>query len=186
MTTKIGARRDPELLEVPERRFLMVDGRGDPNASEEFQQAVGALYSLSYGLKYRLKAELGVDRAVGPLEGLWWVEDGSFAFDDRSNWRWTVMIEQPQEATQDRVDALARERGLEPCPRLERFAEGPAAQLLHVGPFSEEPASVERLHAFIRDQGLRPTGRHHEIYLSDVRRTAPERLRTILRQPVAT
>ncbi len=186
MTTKVGARRDPELLEVPERLFLMADGRGDPNGSEEFQQAIGALYSLSYGLKYRLKGELGVDRTVGALEGLWWVDEGPLSFEDRSNWRWTLMIEQPEEATKDRLDALARERGLEERPRLERFTEGRAAQILHVGPFAEERPTVERLHAFIEEQGLRPTGRHHEIYLSDTRRTAPERLRTILRQPVAT
>jgi len=182
MTTK--AKREPELLDVPERLFLMVDGKGDPNGSEEFPGAVSALYSLSYGLKYLVKRELGVDTSVGTLEGLWWVEDGDFSLEDRSGWRWTAMIEQPEEATPERIESLARDRGVAEPPRLERFAEGRTAQILHVGPFADEGPTIERLHTFIRDQGLRPTGRHHEIYLSDARRTAPERLRTILRQPV--
>ena len=186
MATKIGVKRIPELLEMPERTFLMVDGRGDPNGSEDFQRAIEALYSLSYGLKFLLKRELGVDRKVEPLEGLWWVDRGDFSYEDRTDWRWTVMIEQPAEATPERVEALAREKPPAIRPRLERFAEGRVAQVLHVGPFADEPRTIEQLHAFIAEQGLRATGRHHEIYLSDPRRTAPERLRTILRQPVAS
>jgi hypothetical protein len=178
--------REPELLEIPDRNVLMTDGRGDPNGSAEFQDAVGALYSISYGLRFRLKRDVGVDRKIGPLEGLWWTEDGGFSFDHRSNWRWTALIEQADEVTAGLVDAMARDKGLEVPVRLERFREGRVAQVLHLGPFSEEPATIVRLHAFIAEHGLVPTGRHHEIYLNDVRRTAPERLRTILRQPVGT
>jgi hypothetical protein len=185
MTTTLGATRNPKLVEVPERPFLMVDGRGDPNGSEEFQRAIGALYTLSYGLRFLLRRTLGVDRKVGALEGLWWTEDATFALEDRSRWRWTLMIEQPEQVTPDLVEVIAREKGLEAPPRLERLAEGRVAEVLHVGPFAQEPPTIERLHAFIAEHGLRPTGRHHEIYLSDLRRTAPERLRTILRQPVA-
>ena len=174
--------KEPELVDVPERLLLMADGRGAP-ASEAFQRAVNALYSISYTLKYALKAE-GVERRVGTLEGLWWVEGGDFSYADRSNWAWTVMIEQPDEITADRVEATAGERHVDVPVRLERFHEGRSAQVLHVGPYSDEPSTVGRLHAFIAEQGLRPAGRHHEIYLSDARRTAPERLRTILRQPV--
>lgn len=184
MTTTTRATREPELIDVPERRMLMIDGRGDPR-DDGFQRAVGALYAISYTLKYALKAE-GVDRAVGRLEGLWWVEGGDLSYRDRSNWAWTVMIEQPEEATPERVRSIAAERRVDVPVRLERFREGRSAQVLHLGSYSEEPATVERLHAFIAERGLRPTGRHHEIYLSDARRTAPERLRTILRQPVET
>jgi hypothetical protein len=175
----------PELIEVPERAVLMTDGRGDPNGSESFQAAVGALFSVSYGLRFRLKRELGVDRPVGPLEGLWWTEGGDVSFADRSTWRWVALIEQADEVTPELVEAMARDKGVEVPLRLERLREGRAAQVLHVGPFSEEPATIERLHAFIAERGLRPTGRHHEIYLSDMRRAAPERWRTIIRQPVA-
>lgn len=185
MATTVGARRDPELLEVPERLLLMADGSGDPNAPA-FQTAVGALFTLSYSLKFQLKRELGLDRKVGPLEGLWWVDDGPFSFEDRSSWRWTAMIEQPEEATTAAIDALAREGSLEGRTRLERFVEGRVAQILHVGPFADEPRTIERLHAFIAEQELRAVGRHHEIYLSDVRRTSPERLRTVIRQPVTS
>jgi hypothetical protein len=176
---------EPELLEVPERTVLMTDGRGDPNGSEPFQAAVAALFSVSYGLRFRLKQELGADRKVGPLEGLWWTEDGDFALPDRSAWRWTALIEQAEEATPAHVEAMARGKGVEIPLRLERFREGRVAQVLHIGPFADEPPTIARLHGFIAEHGLRPTGRHHEIYLSDLRRTAPERLRTILRQPVA-
>lgn len=177
--------RGPQLVEPQERWVLMTDGRGDPNGSGSFQAAVGTLFSVSYGLRFALKRELDVDRKVGPLEGLWWTDRGGFSFERRTNWRWTLLVEQPPEATAERVEAVARDRANEVPLRLEAFREGRAAQVLHVGPFSEEPRTIERLHAFIQEQGLRPTGRHHEIYLSDMRRTAPERWRTIIRQPVA-
>jgi hypothetical protein len=184
MTTTTKTSREPELVEIPGRSVLMTDGRGDPNGSDAFQAAVGALYSVSYGLKFHLREALGLDRPVGPLEGLWWDDGGDFSYERREGWRWTLFIEQPEEATPELVETLAGAKGVSIPLRLERFAEGRVAQILHVGPFSDEPATIERLHAFIRERGLRLAGRHHEIYLSDLRRTSPERLRTVLRQPV--
>jgi hypothetical protein len=184
MTTTTAAGRDPELVEVPEGLFLMADGRGDPNRSPEYQRATEALFAVSYALRFRLRRELGVDRKVGPLEGLWAIDGGELSFTERSNWRWTVMIEQAEAVSPELVDAAAWAKGVEVPLRLERLREGLAAQVLHVGPFADEPATIGRLHAFIDARRLRAVGRHHEIYLRDPRRTAPERLRTILRQPV--
>jgi hypothetical protein len=184
MTTRTAAGRDPELVEVPERLLLMADGRGDPNGSREYQRATEALFAVSYALRFRLRRELGVDRKVGPLEGLWAIDGGELSLAERSNWRWTVMIEQAEAASPELVDAAARTKGVQVPLRLERLREGLAAQVLHVGPFADEPATIERLHAFIDARRLRAVGRHHEIYLRDPRRTAPERLQTIIRQPV--
>jgi hypothetical protein len=175
---------DPELLDVPDRMLLMTDGHGDPNDSEEFQQATEALFSVSYWLRFHLKRELGIDRKVGPLEGLWDVHGGEFSYADRSNWVWTLAIEQGEEVTPDLIREAATAKAVDVPTRLERFREGRAAQILHVGPFADEPATIARLHGFIQASGLRAAERHHEIYLSDVRRTPPERLRTIIRQPV--
>jgi hypothetical protein len=184
MTTRTKASHDPELVDVPERLLLMADGRGDPNGSPEYQRITEALFSVSYALRFRLRRELGLDRKVGPLEGLWTIDGGAFSFNHRSNWRWTIMIEQAEAASPEMVDAAARAKGVRVPLRLERLREGLAAQILHVGPFADEPRTIERLHTFIDAQHLRAVGRHHEIYLRDPRRTAPERLRTIIRQPV--
>jgi hypothetical protein len=167
-------------------RRALPDGRrpGDPNGSPEYQRATEALFAVSYALRFRLRRELGVDRKVGPLEGLWAIDGGELSFTERSNWRWTVMIEQAEAASPELVDAAARAKGVEVPLRLERLREGLAAQVLHVGPFADEPATIGRLHAFIDARRLRAVGRHHEIYLRDPRRTAPERLQTIIRQPV--
>lgn len=185
MTTRTAAGRDPELVEVPERLLLMADGRGDPNGSPEYQRATEALFAVSYALRFRVRQELGVDRKVGPLEGLWAIDGGELSFAERSNWRWTVMVEQAEEASPALVDAAARAKGVQVPLQLERLREGLAAQVLHVGPFADEPATIERLHAFIDARRLRAVGRHHEIYLRDPRRTAPERLKTIIRQAVS-
>jgi hypothetical protein len=184
MTTGTGASRDPELLEVPERLLLMADGRGDPNGSPEFQRTAEALFSVSYALRFRMQRELGVDHKVGPLEGLWATDGGEFSYDQRSNWSWTIMIEQAQATSSEMVAAAARAKGVRVPLRLERLRGGLAAQVLHVGPFVDEPGTIDRLYAFIASRRLRAVGRHHEIYLRDPRRTAPERLRTIIRQPV--
>jgi hypothetical protein len=184
MTTGTGTSPDPELLEVPERLLLMADGRGDPNGSPAFQRSTQALFAVSYALRFRLRRELGVDRKVGHLEGLWATDGGELSYEQRSNWSWTLMIEQAQATSSEMVAAASRGSDVLVPLRLERLREGLAAQILHIGPFADEPGTIERLHAFIVSEGLRPVGRHHEIYLRDVRRTAPERLRTILRQPV--
>jgi hypothetical protein len=154
------------------------------------------LYTTAYALRFGLKAR-GVAGKVGPLEGLWWTADDSqdlgAVFDagtSRTDWRWTLLIDLPDEATETEVkQAVARGRArLEPALagglRVETFDEGRVAQLLHVGPYATERASIELLHAAVEAAGLRLRGRHHEIYLGDPRTSAPERLRTILRHPV--
>lgn len=178
-------------VDVPRLRFLMIDGQGDPNTSPAYAEAVEALFSVSYTAKFMLKRGRGIDYAVMPLEGLWWADDHAvFASDDRAKWRWTMMILQP-DVVEDAVleAAMAQVRGKKPLAALERlrlepFAEGRCAQVLHVGPFSEEGPTIERLHAFIAERG-RLAGKHHEIYLSDVRRADPAKWRTIIRQPMA-
>ncbi|WP_285732633.1 GyrI-like domain-containing protein [Nocardiopsis sp. ATB16-24] len=181
------------IVEVPELRYLMIDGHGDPNTSPAFTEAVQALYPVAYTLKFASRQDHGRDYVVMPLEGLWWADDMA-AFTtarDKSRWSWTLMIMVPDWIDQDmfttaveRVAAKNRPTRLEDV-RMESLAEGRCVQTLHVGPFDEEADVLSAMHdAFIPDNGLRMTGRHHEIYLSDLRRTAPERLRTILRQPV--
>lgn len=171
--------------------FLMVDGEGDPNRVPEFQEAVEALYGVSYTLKFMLKrSELAADYVVMPLEGLWWTEDMcEFSMDNKDMWKWTLMIIQPGLVTVDQVAEAMRQLAEKKSPpalgklRFERFEEGRAAQILHMGSYDQEPATIEKLHDFITQEGSTPTGKHHEIYLSDPRRTRPERLKTILRQP---
>lgn len=188
-----SAGTEPALVEVPELPFLMIDGKGDPNTSTGYPQAVQALYSMAYGVHFALKrGPGGVDARVMPLEGLWWVPDMAlFRESDKDAWLWTLLIAQPEQATVEtvaevRATAAAKKPGL-PLDRvrLERFAEGPCAQVLHRGPYDEEGPTIQRLHRWIDERGYRLTGRHHEIYLGDPRRGAPEKLRTILRQPVA-
>lgn len=185
------ARTIPELVDVPELSFLMIDGHGDPNTSARFQEALQALYAASYTLKFALKRSGGPDYRVAPLEGLWRTDDvRRVSVDDKSAWEWTLMIRQPLEVTAlllaETADEVAEKKQSTAVRelRLERFAEGLAAQVLHVGPYAEEAPTIERLHAFIAERGYEPRGRHHEIYLGDPRRAAPERLKTIIRQPV--
>ena len=174
------AHREPGLVEVPEFTFLMIDGHGDPNLGAG--NAIQALYQASYRIKFRLKKSSGVDYKVMPLEGVWWASDmGAFTVGRKGEWNWTLMIRQPDEVDEELVESLPSSQPL----RLERWEEGRAAQLMHVGPYSAEGPAIERLHAYIADQGLQMTGKHHEIYLGDPRRSAPERLRTVVRQPVA-
>ena len=179
------ATRTPRLVDVPELTFLMVDGRGDPAAGPAFRDAVRALFAVSYAVKFAIKRTGGPDHHVGSLEALWSAPAEGWARADRRDWSWTAMVAQPPQATEQmvRAGAAAKGVGADAGLRLERFGEGRAAQVLHVGPWADEVPTVELLHSFIRDQGLQPSGRHHEIYLSDPGRTAPERLRTILRQP---
>lgn len=185
-------KRTPALVEVPELAFLMVDGHGDPNVSAEYRDAVSALFAVSYAARFALKRAGVLDYGVMPLEGLWWVPDMStFSIEDKSAWDWTAMILQPDEVTDEvlaeaKASAAARKSlpGLD-LLRLERFEEGPAAQVLHIGPYSAEGPTIAALHAFIADHGYERAGKHHEIYLGDPRRTPPQRLKTIVRQPVA-
>lgn len=183
------------VVDVPDLQYLMVDGHGDPNTSPDWADAVTALYPVAYGLKFASRRDLGRDHVVMPLEGLWWADD----FDtftsarDKSRWHWTMMIMVPDWIGPEMVQAAVERAGAKDRPaRLDdvRFAtlsEGRCVQTLHVGSFDDEAPVLARMHeAFIPGNGLRMVGTHHEIYLSDPRRTAPERLRTILRQPVGS
>jgi len=181
----------PTMVDVPAMHFLMVDGEGEPNTSAAFQQAIEALYGLSYTLKFASKMGRGIDWKVMGIEGLWWADDPeAFRAGRKDEWRWTLLIAQPDVVTAEAVEAARETLRQKKNPaaldrvRLERFDEGLSAQMLHVGPYSEEGPTIERLHAFIRDQGYDLAGKHHEIYLSDPRRVAPEKLKTILRYPV--
>jgi hypothetical protein len=180
-----------EIVDIPRMAFLMVDGKGDPNNSQGFQEAVEVLFGLSYTLKFMIKkGKEGIDYAVMPLEGLWWADDMSqFSLDRRDDWKWTVMIMQPEFVTHTLIDkgigeAQKKKRVDFSKVRFERFAEGKSAQILHIGPFSEEGPTVEKIHRFIKENGFTMTGKHHEIYLSDIRKSAPEKWKTIIRQPM--
>jgi len=179
------------LADVPEMDFLMIDGEGDPNTSEAYQNAVEVLFAASYTLKFMVKkGESGIDYTVMPLEGLWWVEGMTqFSLENKDAWKWTAMIMQPEYVTQglvaEAVKQVEKKKGLPSLSgiRFEVFHEGAAAQIMYFGPYPEEGPTIERIHDFIRDQGYRLRGKHHEIYLSDPRRTAPHKLKTIIRQP---
>jgi hypothetical protein len=179
-------------VDVPPLSYLMVDGEGDPNTSPAFIHAIEALYSLSYTLKFSLKKSPSpVDYGVMPLEGLWWADDPhAFHRQDKSTWKWTAMILQPDFIDTRQVDAAFEEVRRKKNPaalgrvRLETLTEGSAAQILFVGPFADEGPTIQRIHDFIHAAGKELCGKHHEIYLSDPRRTAPERLKTIIRQPM--
>lgn len=182
------------IIDVPPRQYLMVDGHGDPNTSQLYVDAIEALYPVAYGLKFFSKGKLESDYVVPPLEGLWWADDPSaFTFDrDKSAWQWTIMILTPdwirQEHFADAVSAAAVKSSSPALAtmRLEMLDEGLCVQTLHVGPYDAEEAVLTEMHErFIPGNGLKMTGEHHEIYLSDPRRVVPARLRTILRQPVA-
>jgi hypothetical protein len=178
-------------VDVPAFAFLMIDGEGDPNTSDAYAEAVEALFSVSYTAKFMVKkGPQRLDYAVMPLEGLWWADDlSAFTAGDKAGWKWTMMIMQPSFVAREIVEAaiadVAAKKRLAAIGRLrlEEFHEGRCAQVLHVGPFSEEGPAIARLHAFIHARtGL--AGKHHEIYLSDIRRADPKRWKTILRQPM--
>ncbi len=180
----------PALVDVPPLNGLMVDGAGDPKG-QVFQEAVGSLYSVAYTLKFAFKKDKAVDYPVMALEGLWCADDvADFLNDKRDAWKWTLFIVLPDVVTKkDVAGAVATVRKKAKFPRFpeirfETFVEGRAAQIMHVGPYATEGPTIQRLHRFVEEQGLELRGRHHEIYLGDPRRSAPEKLRTILRHPV--
>lgn len=181
----------PTLVDVPTLNYLRIDGTGDPNTSRAYQNAVEALFSLAYTIKFAIKkGSMALDYAVMPLEGLWWMDDmKQFSVTRKDEWKWTLMIMQPSLVTQPMVEtcrsALARKKDLAALSSVEfaAFKEGKAAQILHVGPFSEEGPTIQKLHEFIAAQGLKLAGKHHEIYLSDIRRAAPAKWKTLIRQP---
>lgn len=181
------------LLDMPPTRYLMVDGHGDPNTSPEYAEALAALYPVAYALKFESKREQARDYVVPPLEGLWWAEDmASFTVArNKSRWLWTMMLMAPEWVTEQMFESAIVQVQAKSAParlddvRLEKLTEGLCVQTLHLGPYDAEGPVLERMHReFAPANGLRLAGKHHEIYLSDPRRTAPEKLRTILRQPV--
>jgi len=186
------------LVDVPEFQFAQIDGAIEPGqapgTSPAFEQALAALYGITYTLKFmsKLRADDPIDYTVMALEGLWWVEEGEFDITQPGNWRWTMMILQPDHITPamfaEGLAQLRKKRGDSPALdklRLARFHEGLALQIMHIGPYANEPATIARMDAFAQEKGYRMIGKHHEIYLGDPRNAAPEKLKTILRHPVA-
>jgi hypothetical protein len=182
------------VVDVPAMNFIMVDGAGDPNTSQEYQDAIEALYSISYPIKFMIKKEKSIDYGVMPLEGLWWTDDMTqFSQDDKSNWKWTAMIMQPEYVSED-VFERAREQAVKKKglaslskTRFGSLAEGLSVQTMFIGPFAEEGPTIQKLHKYIKDNGYIIDGtlqKHHEIYLSDFRRTAPEKFKSVIRQPM--
>ena len=182
------------LVDVPEMQFLMVDGEGNPNQAQEYQDALAALYAVAYKLKFTSKNTLEKDYIVPPLEGLWWADDMSTftTTRDKSQWQWTMMIMTPDwiETTSfnhavDLVRQAKNPKSLDKV-RFETYQEGFSVQIMHVGSYDDETPVLEELHkVYIPQNGYVENGLHHEIYLSDPRRVGPEKLRTVLRQPVA-
>ncbi len=183
--------KKPSIADVPEMNFLMVDGKGDPNTAQEYVDAMGALYPVAYTLKFKLKKEKILDYTVMPLEGLWWIEgEGTFYESNKGDWSWTSMIMKPSVVTpEDVAEAIEEVREKRNPPalsklRFEAYHEGLSVQIMHIGPWAEEAPTIERMHKFAEEQGYSLRGKHHEIYLSDPRRTAPDKLKTVVRQPI--
>ena len=185
------SKKEFTLVEVPSFQYIMIDGKGDPNTSGAYQQVIETLYGLSYTLKFGLKKSQGLDYTVMGLEGLWGSADmAAFSMEHKEDWEWTMMMIQPDFITAELFEDARRQltaKGKGPLAgqaRLERFDEGLCAQIMYIGAYDDEPPTIARMHAFIKENGYALTGRHHEIYMSDARRVAPEKNRTILRQPV--
>lgn len=182
------------MVDVPEMQFLMFDGMGSPGDSKEYQDALAALYPIAFKTKFLSKAK-GKDYVVPPLEGLWWADNmDDFVEGDREKWKWTMMIMQPDWITQDMItEAINTTKEKKPelrdflsKLRLEKFKEGKAAQIMHIGPYSEEGPTVQKVHDFIQKEGGKFDGhknKHHEIYLSDPRKANPATMKTVIRQP---
>jgi hypothetical protein len=169
----------------------MIDGEGDPNTSPQYMAAIDALFNVSYTLKFMVKKTKSVDYAVMPLEGLWWVDDMTkFSVERKDEWKWTSMIMQPKPVTAEdlklAIDQVRKKKDLPALSKLrfEFFHEGKAAQIMHIGPYSAEGPTIAKIHAFILNSGHALSGKHHEIYLNNPAKTAPEKLKTILRQPM--
>lgn len=179
------------VIDIPEFNFLMVDGVGDPNTSKEYKEAIEALFAVSYGLKFAVKKGIeAVDYGVLPLEGLWWADDpASFAEGNKAAWNWTAMIMQPKYATENLFrDVFEQVRKKKTLPALSKMRfqilhEGLSVQIMHIGPYSAEKPTIEKIHGFMNENGYDFNGKHHEIYLSG-RHSAPEKMKTVIRQPI--
>ena len=179
------------VVDVPTMNFIMVDGHGNPNTSAEYAESLQALYTAAYTLKFMIKKELSVDFPVMAAEGLWWMDDmREFSLACKDDWKWTMMIMQPEIVTSQlftkAVDEATKKKGQPALSRLrlESFYEGLATQIMYYGPYANEGPTIARLHQSIEESGHIRFGKHHEIYLGDPRRTAPEKLRTVIRQPM--
>ena len=184
--------KEINLVDVPPMNFVMIDGSGDPNTAQEYQDAIEALYAISYAIKFAVKKEQGIDYGVMPLEGLWWADNMSLFTTSKDIWKWTAMIMQPEYVTQALFEAtLEQVKKKKSLPglaraRFDKFNEGQSAQIMYIGPFADEGPTIEKIHEFIKAQGYEFDGlkqKHHEIYLSDPRKAAPEKLKTVIRQP---
>jgi len=186
--------QEPVIIEVPEMQFLMIDGMGSPGDSQEYQDALAVLYPVAFRTKFLSKAK-GKDYVVPPLEGLWWADDmNDFTEGNRDKWKWTMMIRQPDWVNQDMINeaiTITKDKKPElskllPKLRLEKYKEGKAAQIMHIGPYSEEGPTVQKVHDLIQKEGGKFDGlktKHHEIYLSDPRKANPATMKTVIRQP---
>jgi hypothetical protein len=182
--------KEVSTVNVPSMNFLLVYGEGAPT-SPHYGEAIEALFGVSYTLKFMVKKSTGIDFSVMPLEGLWWVDDMTkFNSDRKDEWKWTAMIMQPKYITDNDVELaieqVKKKKNLLALPkvRFENFIEGTAAQILYIGPFSAEGPTITKVHAYIQKSGHELTGKHHEIYLNNPATTAPEKLKTIIRQPM--
>jgi hypothetical protein len=178
------------IVEVPPMNYFMVDGEGGP-AAESYQQAIEALYGLSFTVKFDVKKGVGLDYTVMPLEGLWWAKDiTAFSADRKDEWLWKMMIMQPDYVTAKHVNAATKQLREKKNPlaldkiRFESYHEGLSVQILHIGPYDDEGPTIAQMHKFIDENGYQLHMKHHEIYLSDPRRSPPEKLKTVLRQPI--
>jgi len=178
------------IVEVPPMNYFMVDGEGGP-AAESYQQAIEALYGLSFTVKFDVKKGVGLDYTVMPLEGLWWAKDiTAFSADRKDEWLWKMMIMQPDYVTAKHVNAATKQLREKKNPlaldkiRFESYHEGLSVQILHIGPYDDEGPTIAQMHKFIDENGYQLHMKHHEIYLSDPRRSKPEKLKTVLRQPI--
>jgi len=188
--------KEVAVVDVPQLQFITLDGVIEagvgPADSDSFQEAMGALYGVAYGLKFMSKRREKdpIDFTVMAMEGLWAVESGNFEFGKVEPWLYTLMMMQPEHITQDMFERAVSEASAKrpnsalDLLRLGRWREGPSIQIMHIGPYSEEPGTVEKMDAFAEKHGYQLHGRHHEIYLGDPRRAKPENLKTILRHPI--
>ena len=187
------SRKTFSIVDVPPLKFLMIDGAGNPNTAQSYRDAIETLYAVSYTLKFTSKADPGIDYAVMPLEGLWWAEDMDAFTEgqiDKDRWLWTAMICQPDHITAEMVAEAVEQTRAKKNPaaldqlRFETYSEGLSVQILYLGAYADEGPTIAAMHAHAVDAGYRLRGKHHEIYLSDARRTAPEKLKTVIRQPI--
>jgi hypothetical protein len=184
--------KQPQIITIPPMNFIMIDGHGDPNTDPSYATSVSALYTLAYTLKFDLKKFGTPEFKVFPLQGLWWAENiDTFITGEKSAWDWTMMIGQPDWITPEHVEqarikttAKVGKPTLDKV-RFETYNEGLVVQLMHIGPYSAEGPNIARMHTFAREQGYALAGKHHEIYLGNPQRTAPEKLKTIIRQPIS-